>query len=58
VARSGDLGVTYGVAQLREEGATPETQAYARFWRRPPDDGTWKVVLDITNPVPPPPPAE
>ncbi|HEX8683847.1 MAG TPA: nuclear transport factor 2 family protein [Ardenticatenaceae bacterium] len=58
VARSGDLGITYGVAQLYGEGAPPETQAYARFWRRLPNDGTWKVVLDITNPVPPAPPAE
>ena len=55
VSRSGDLGYTYGTYE-RKENATSNTASesgnYVRIWRRE-ADGTWKVALDLLNPVPP-----
>ena len=52
VSSSGDLGYTYGVAKLTKGGA-PEESAYLHIWRRE-AGGSWKLVLDLTNPIPPP----
>ena len=58
VVRAGDLGYTYGNATVKGPGADARTQdaVYARVWRKQ-ADGSWKVVLDMTNAVTPPPAA-
>jgi len=63
-SRSGELGYTYGTYELRRAGAAAASERghYVRIWKKKPDgrkrsDGTWKVVLDLLNPLPPPPPA-
>jgi ketosteroid isomerase-like protein len=58
VAESGDLGYTYGMVQRRENGpqtAWIDAEAYMRIWKKQPD-GAWKLVFDVTNPLPPKPP--
>ncbi len=55
VARSGDLGVTYGVAEFlpgNVQGMSPYPGSYVRIWRRQGD--AWKVVLDLVLQLPPP----
>ena len=54
VARSGDLGYTYGI--LEHRAAMPEsdwakTGNYMRVWRRA-ADGTWKLAFDVLSPRP------
>ena len=46
VARSGDLGYTYGSYAAGEEKGH-----YARVWVRD-DAGAWKVGIDVVNPLP------
>jgi len=56
VSRSGDLGYTYGTFEFRKGsggGEPVESGSYVRIWRKQ-SNGKWKVVLDITNPIPPP----
>jgi ketosteroid isomerase-like protein len=58
IAESGDLGYTYGLIRRRENGpqtAWVDAEGYLRIWKKQPD-GAWKVVLDVTNPLPPKPP--
>jgi ketosteroid isomerase-like protein len=59
VSASGDLGYTYGTADLAPTPPTPTgapaRSAYQRLWERVPGGG-WKVVVDVMNPFPPPPP--
>ncbi|UCG50701.1 MAG: nuclear transport factor 2 family protein [Candidatus Latescibacterota bacterium] len=53
VSRSGDLGYTYGTGRIgsgRLNGGEEERESYLRIWVREPAS-TWKIVLDITNPV-------
>lgn len=51
VSRSGDLGYSYGTYQLKNEGTKPsETGNYFRIWKK--QGGTWKVVVELANPVP------
>jgi ketosteroid isomerase-like protein len=63
VARSGDLGYTYGVVQKRESGPESpwvKTGNYIRVWRRQ-ADGSWRLAFDVLSPRPkpaPPKPAE
>jgi ketosteroid isomerase-like protein len=63
VARSGDLGYTYGVVQKRETGAAGpwvKEGNYLRVWRRQ-ADGSWRLAFDVLSlrPKPAPPkPAE
>lgn len=54
VAQSDDLGYTYGSYELKQEGAAAVTEKgyYVRVWKRN-KEGKWKLVLDITNPLPP-----
>ncbi len=55
VARAGDLGYTYGIAEFKAPGASKtEYFNYVRIWKRQ-AQGAWKVVLDAFNPCPPPP---
>jgi ketosteroid isomerase-like protein len=51
VARSGDLGYTYGAGEIKEAGETQRFN-YVRIWKRL-SDGGWKVVLDVINSIPP-----
>jgi ketosteroid isomerase-like protein len=54
VARSGDLGYTYGVYELRSNDAAmalAEKGNYLRIWKR--QNGGWKVLIDVANPLPP-----
>ena len=50
VAGSGDLGYAYGSYEL--SGVKPEKGYYARVWKRD-ARGRWRIVMDVTNPVPP-----
>ncbi len=52
VARSGDLGFVYGLAQYPAAGAGGgrSESAYLRIWRKQ-ADGQWKVVLDLESPI-------
>ncbi|HEV2911883.1 MAG TPA: DUF4440 domain-containing protein [Pyrinomonadaceae bacterium] len=53
VARSNDLGYTYGSYEVKGQGAASplEKGYYVRVWKRN-RDGKWKVALDTTNPLP------
>jgi ketosteroid isomerase-like protein len=52
VARSGDLGCTYGILERRgAAGAAPDSSVYLHVWRRS-TDGRWKVALALENPLP------
>ncbi len=54
VSASDDLGYTYGTYQISgdELGAKIiESGNYFRIWKK--DKGAWKVLFDLTNPVPP-----
>lgn len=56
-ASSGDLGYTYGVSYKADDMARAIPQAsYLHIWQQ--DKGSWKLVLALENPVPPPPPAK
>jgi ketosteroid isomerase-like protein len=51
VSQSGDLGYSYGTYQLKSDGnKQPETENYFRIWKK--QEGVWKVVLDLANPIP------
>jgi ketosteroid isomerase-like protein len=54
VSISGDLGYTYGVYEVREKNgarAVSEKGNYARVWKK--EGSTWKLVIDVANPLPP-----
>jgi ketosteroid isomerase-like protein len=54
VSRSGDLGYSYGTYELKSKPSDekPTEQGnYLRIWKRQGD--TWRIVLDLTNPVRP-----
>ncbi len=52
VARSGDLGCTYGIVERRGLGGTaPDSSVYLHVWRRN-ADGRWKVALALENALP------
>jgi len=54
VSTSGDLGYSYGVYEVREKGGArtvTEKGNYARVWKK--DGSTWKLVVDVANPLPP-----
>ncbi len=53
IAASGDLGWTtgrYTVVSPSAEGTRTSGGVYVSIWRRQPD-GSWKVVMDLGNPV-------
>jgi ketosteroid isomerase-like protein len=51
VSRAGDLAYTHGIYRLRDKqtGELTERGNYARVWKRV--AGTWRVVIDVANPV-------
>lgn len=52
VARSADLGYTYGSYELKSsEAESGEKGYYLRVWKRA-ADGKWKMVMDVTSPIP------
>ena len=57
IARSGDLGYTWGTYELhaRDDGGNPVTRhgKYVTVWKKQ-RDGSWKFVVDIGNSNPPP----
>lgn len=53
VSRSGDLGYTYGLYEIRTDDSAHTLAAkgnYMRFWKK--DGGAWRVVLDVDDPLP------
>jgi ketosteroid isomerase-like protein len=52
VAFSGDLGYTYGIAQLKLDSGEIKSNSYLRIWKKN-RNMTWKIVLDLANPIPP-----
>lgn len=60
VAKSGDLGVTYGKIKRRQSGPRSrwvDSDTYAHYWRRQ-GNGPWKLILEVSAPIPPKPPVE
>ena len=58
VALSGDMGYVYGGYEVAAPGAAPEqieNGFYLRVWKRDATN-TWKLVAEVTSPLPPPPP--
>ena len=54
VSKSGDLGYTYGTVQRRQggpEGPWVDVDRYVHIWKQQRDG--WKLVMDVTNPLPP-----
>ena len=54
VSRSADLGYTYGTYQITSKDPLPkvlEAGNYFRIWQKEGD--VWKVLFDLTNPIPP-----
>lgn len=52
VSRSGDLGYAYGTYEVTNtEGKLSERGNYMRIWKK--HKATWRVVLDVANPLPP-----
>jgi ketosteroid isomerase-like protein len=51
VSRAGDLAYSHGIYRLRDKktGEISERGNYARVWKKV--AGTWRVVIDIANPV-------
>ncbi|MDX6610881.1 MAG: hypothetical protein QOD75_67 [Blastocatellia bacterium] len=53
MARSGDLGYTYGSYELRDAKTQKvEKGYYVRVWKRN-GNGVWKIALDTLSPLPP-----
>lgn len=50
IAKSGDLGYTYGLSQRDVDGKI-EKGNYVRAWRK--ENGDWKVAVDVMTPFPP-----
>jgi ketosteroid isomerase-like protein len=50
IAKSGDLGYTYGLSQRNVDGKV-EKGSYVRAWRK--ENGDWKVAVDVMTPFPP-----
>ncbi|HKI03164.1 MAG TPA: DUF4440 domain-containing protein [Thermoanaerobaculia bacterium] len=55
VARSGDLGYTFGLVKRRGNGPDSpwvDSDNYVRIWKKQ-ADGSWKIALDVFDPRPP-----
>ncbi len=49
IAKSGDLGFTYGIYSMKTEPADSlQKGTYVSIWKKN-DDGSWKFVLDTGN---------
>jgi ketosteroid isomerase-like protein len=57
VSASGDLGYTLGTyeSRFKDDDGRPVTHngKYCTIWKKQPD-GTWKYIVDVGNPSPPP----
>jgi hypothetical protein len=54
VSISNDLGYTYGTYKIETNGPTSkiiEAGNYFRIWKNA--GGAWKVIFDLSNPIPP-----
>ena len=53
VSQSGDLGYTHGTYSVgsKQPEKITERGSYVRIWKK--QNGVWKVVVDVTNPLPP-----
>jgi ketosteroid isomerase-like protein len=51
VARSGEIGYTYGIGRFVQEDEDVRENGYLRIWRRS-EDGAWKIVLDVLSAAP------
>jgi ketosteroid isomerase-like protein len=49
-SRSGDLGYTYGRYEVKTDGTLTAKGNYMRFWKK--QDGVWRVVVDVDDPLP------
>ncbi len=49
-SRSGDLGYTYGRYEVKTDGVLTAKGNYMRFWKK--QDGVWRVVVDVNDPLP------
>jgi ketosteroid isomerase-like protein len=53
VSSAGDLGYTFGTAQLKgADAGKSDYSNYVRIWKK--QAGLWKVVVDVMNSAPPP----
>jgi ketosteroid isomerase-like protein len=50
VSRSGDLGYTRGIYEKKDSTKITEHGNYLRIWQK--ERNAWRIVLDVTNPVP------
>ncbi len=51
VSASNDLAYSYGTYELKDNaGKVTETGNYFRIWKK--QNGDWKVVVDLANPIP------
>ena len=50
-AASNDLGYTYGSYETLKDSQSVERGYFGRVWRRN-SEGQWRIVADITNPLP------
>ena len=51
VAKSGDLGYTYGISKFESPSGIKKSNSYLRIWKKN-KEGNWKIVLDLANPIP------
>ena len=53
VSKSGDLGYSYGLYEMRDKTKNSVNEAgnYLRVWKRV--NGEWKVIIDVADPLPP-----
>lgn len=51
VARSADLGYTYGSYESKSSDVSAEKGYYLKVWKRA-ADGKWTLVMDVTSPTP------
>lgn len=55
ISKATDLAFTWGTASLpAKDGKPAAVRKVFRIWHRVPDEG-WKLALDVTNPMAPPP---
>jgi ketosteroid isomerase-like protein len=47
-AESGELGYTFGSAEIEQDGKVLRRLKYVTIWKKQPD-GRWKVIVDIGN---------
>jgi ketosteroid isomerase-like protein len=50
VSQAGDIGYSYGTYELKDGNSLIEHGNYLRVWKN--EDGVWKVVIDVANPLP------